>query len=332
MRRQRRQSLIWYGWRYCCCRRSALLPSLALAQRVSFAPKKPATTCVPTVEALACNLYDTRPDLSWSWMPEETRYIYRIYRRKDHRLRQWRIRMAVPIEELLQAWNSMGKELPFGRWCACIQKLIQESFRQLSALAPAHANRQRAAAVALGLVYYEEGKYEPQRSIKAGLPSRFLGGKESGQNGEKAKDQRLHNDISEMLVEDLSRLWISTEPFLYRGQKKAFLLIWWKRHHVFVVEEKNVFSATAVWWLCWMRRYLNVAVRSDRQKKRELEQFLWTVCLHGGGVAGISLSIWRSARETKTARRLYQRLGFKRTDFVNYYENPVNAVLMTKEM
>ena len=46
-----------------------------------------------------------------------------IYRFKDHRLETVEHQMAAPIEHLLLAkLNSMGKELPFGDGCACIQK------------------------------------------------------------------------------------------------------------------------------------------------------------------------------------------------------------------
>ena len=76
------------------------------------------------------------------------------------------------------------------------RKLIQEKLQAAFSFAPAHANRQRAAAVAsLGLVYYEEGKYG---TAEEHVPDylAFLRRKESGQNGKKRKIRRLHNDIS----------------------------------------------------------------------------------------------------------------------------------------
>ena len=117
---------------------------------------------MPTVEALAYNLYDTQ-GLICPIMDARRNQVYTgIYRFKDHRLQTVEDQMAVPIEELLAKLEQYGERVTFlGDGVPVFRKLIQEKLQAAFSFAPAHVNRQRAAAVAsLGLVYYEEGRYE----------------------------------------------------------------------------------------------------------------------------------------------------------------------------
>ena len=78
---------------------------------------------------------------------------------------------------------------------------------------------------------------------------------------------------------------------------------------------------------------LNVAVRRDRQKEG-IGQFLVDSILRMADLQGIRLVHLEVREGNQTARRLYERLGFKEDGLRrNYYEDPVeNAVLMTKAM
>ena len=132
----------------------------ATAKGLGLALKKPLIS-VPTVEALAYNLYDTQ-GLICPIMDARRNQVYTgIYRFKDLRLQTVEDQMAVPIEELLAKLEQYGERVTFlGDGVPVFRKLIQEKLQAAFSFAPAHANRQRAAAVAsLGLVYYEEGKY-----------------------------------------------------------------------------------------------------------------------------------------------------------------------------
>ena len=66
------------------------------------------------------------------------------------------------MRELAGLLNKKGERVIFlGDGVPVFRKLIQEKLQAAFSFAPAHVNRQRAAAVAsLGLVYYEEGRYE----------------------------------------------------------------------------------------------------------------------------------------------------------------------------
>ena len=109
----------------------------ATAKGLGLALKKP-LVAVPTVEGLAYNLYDTQ-GLICPIMDARRKQVYTgIYRFEDHRLVTVEDQMAVPMEEL-----------------------IAEKLTVPYTFAPAHVNKQRAAAVAaLGLVYYKEGKIQ----------------------------------------------------------------------------------------------------------------------------------------------------------------------------
>ena len=78
---------------------------------------------------------------------------------------------------------------------------------------------------------------------------------------------------------------------------------------------------------------LNVAVRRDRLKEG-IGQFHVDSILRMADLQGIRLVHLEVREGNQTARRLYERLGFKEDGLRrNYYEDPVeNAVLMTKAM
>lgn len=67
---------------------------------------------------------------------------------------------AVSIQEILDELDNMGREVVFlGDGVPVFQSVIEEKLKVPFAFAPAHLNRQRAAAVAaLAEIYYSEGK------------------------------------------------------------------------------------------------------------------------------------------------------------------------------
>ena len=100
----------------------------------------------------------------------------------------------------------------------------------------------------------------------------------------------------------------------------------------FVVEEKEKILA-----YCSMQTVLdegdilNVAVRSDRQKEG-IGYFLVDSMLKMTEMIGIHIVHLEVREGNGTARRLYERLGFKEDGLRrDYYTDPTeNAVLMTK--
>lgn len=140
----------------------------------------------------------------------------------------------------------------------------------------------------------------------------------------------------EMLVEDLDQVVdIEQKLFSVPWTKEGFLTYLMKKDTMFfVVEEKErILGYCSMLTVLDEGDILNVAVRSDRQKEG-IGQFLVDSMLRMAEMQGIRLVHLEVRQGNGTARRLYQRLGFKEDGLRrDYYENPVeNAVLMTKTM
>ena len=124
-----------------------------------MALKKP-LIAVPTVEGLAYNLYDT-DGLICPIMDARRRQVYTgIYRFEEHRLVTVEDQMAVPMEEMIRKLNEYQQPVTFlGDGVPVFADMIAEKLNVPYFFAPAHVNKQRAAAVAaLGLIYYKEGR------------------------------------------------------------------------------------------------------------------------------------------------------------------------------
>lgn len=131
----------------------------ATAKGLGLALKKPLIP-VPTADALAYNLYDVK-GLICPIMDARRNQVYTgIYRFEDHKLSAVKEQFAAGILELLEELNSLGEEVTFlGDGVPVFCEKIKENLKVPYSFAPAHVNRQRAAAVAaLGEVYYKEGK------------------------------------------------------------------------------------------------------------------------------------------------------------------------------
>lgn len=133
----------------------------ATAKGLGLALGKP-LAAVPTVEALAYNLYDTR-GLICPIMDARRNQVYTgVYRFRDHILETVEKQMAISIEELLETLNTMEEPVTFlGDGVPVFQNKIAEKLKVPYSFAPAHVNKQRAAAVAaLGMIYYREGNIQ----------------------------------------------------------------------------------------------------------------------------------------------------------------------------
>lgn len=135
----------------------------ATAKGLGLALQKPLIG-VPTVEALAYNLYDTdRDTVICPMMDARRKQVYTgIYTFEDHQLKTIQDQDALPMDELLEKVNALRKNVIFlGDGVPVFKELIQEKCQVSYSFAPAHLNRQRAGAVAaLGAVYFARGKTE----------------------------------------------------------------------------------------------------------------------------------------------------------------------------
>ena len=133
----------------------------ATAKGLGLALKKP-LIAIPTVEGLAYNLYDIS-GLICPIMDARRKQVYTgIYRFTDHQLKVVEDQMAVPMETVIEKLSQYGEAVTFlGDGVSVFHELIAEKMTVPYSFAPAHVNKQRAAAVAaLGEIYYRQGKTE----------------------------------------------------------------------------------------------------------------------------------------------------------------------------
>lgn len=131
----------------------------ATAKGLGLALKKPLVE-IPTVDALAYNLYDSRALICPIMDARRSQVYIGIYRFQEHKLVTVEAQMAVPMAEMIEKLNARGEEVVFlGDGVPVFGKMIQENLKVPYSFAPAHVNKQRAAAVAaLGEIYVKEGK------------------------------------------------------------------------------------------------------------------------------------------------------------------------------
>lgn len=133
----------------------------ATAKGLGLALDKP-LIAVPTLEAMACNLYDT-PGLICPIMDARRRQVYTgIYRFADHQLQVVRDQEAKGIDELIDELNALGEEAVFlGDGVPVFADRIGGKITVPFSFAPVHLNKQKAGAVAaLASVYYKAGKIQ----------------------------------------------------------------------------------------------------------------------------------------------------------------------------
>ena len=131
----------------------------ATAKGLGLALQKP-LLAVPTLDALAYNLYDTKA-LVCPIMDARRNQVYTgVYSFENHKLQITRETDALDIHQLIEELNDMGKEVIFlGDGVAVYRDVIAEEMKVPYSFAPAHCNKQRASAVAaLGLEYLKEDK------------------------------------------------------------------------------------------------------------------------------------------------------------------------------
>ncbi|MDR1769151.1 MAG: tRNA (adenosine(37)-N6)-threonylcarbamoyltransferase complex dimerization subunit type 1 TsaB [Hungatella sp.] len=130
----------------------------ATGKGLGLALKKPLVS-VPTVDAMAYNLYGNAYRVCPIMDARRNQVYTGIYDNRDG-FSVIKEQCPMDIEELVEELNAAGQKVIFlGDGVPVYKKQIQEKITVPFLFAPAHLNRQRAAAVAaLGSRYYEEGK------------------------------------------------------------------------------------------------------------------------------------------------------------------------------
>lgn len=121
---------------------------------------------VPTVDALAYNLYGT-DKIICPLMDARRGQVYTgvyefIRNGKGYELNKLKEQCAVSMEEAVMWLNETGREVIFlGDGVPVFGSLLEERMTVPWSFAPAHMNRQRAASIAvLGGIYFREGRVQ----------------------------------------------------------------------------------------------------------------------------------------------------------------------------
>lgn len=135
----------------------------ATAKGLGLALQKPLVE-VPTLEALAYNLYGT-DRLVCPMMDARRNQVYTglyeyVPQGENYELRVLIEQCAVDVVQIVEECNRLGREVIFlGDGVPVYREQIREGMKVPYYLAPAHVNRQRAGSVAaLGAVYASRGQ------------------------------------------------------------------------------------------------------------------------------------------------------------------------------
>lgn len=133
----------------------------ATAKGLGLALEKPLIH-VPTVDALACNLYGTRARICPMMDARRDQVYTGIYTFDGDEFQVLMPQTAMAVTELIGKLNEDEGEVIFlGDGVPVYRKVIEEQMKAPFRFAPAHCNKQRAACVAvLGMKYFREGKTE----------------------------------------------------------------------------------------------------------------------------------------------------------------------------
>ena len=133
----------------------------ATAKGLGLALKKPLVS-VPTLEGIAFNFCGSDKVICPMMDARRSQVYTGIYEFDGNTLRRVEDQMAVPVEEILEKLNTIGKEVVLaGDGVGVYMEQIEKYLKVPYLVAPAHLNRQRAGAVAvLGMQYAKEGKTE----------------------------------------------------------------------------------------------------------------------------------------------------------------------------
>ena len=138
----------------------------ATAKGFGFALDKPIIP-VPTLEGLAYNLYGTDQVVCPLMDARRNQTYTGLYEFVKKGVEGYDMNViigqcAVPIEEILDSCNKLDRSVIFlGDGVPVFREQIAEQVKTPYSFAPAHMNRQRAAAVAaLAAKYYEQGKMQ----------------------------------------------------------------------------------------------------------------------------------------------------------------------------
>ena len=315
----------------------------ATAKGLGLALDKPLIH-VPTVDAMAYSMYGCE-DIICPIMDARRKQVYTGLYSFSHKkngdgglydepvFQVLRMQMAVPVEELIRHLNVYRRRVVFlGDGVPVYKEMLAEGLKVPYSFAPSFMNRQRAAAVgALGIRYYEAGRYEAAAEFKPEYLRKSQAERERAEREKNAVPK-----VRRMTMEDGAAVAeMEHQLFPDAGREKSILETLEQTNTICLIAEKA--GRTAGYLLAYTAadeaEIARIAVVKELQRQgaaRALLAELESVC----GSEGIKKILLDVRSGNGAARALYTSTGFKEDGIrQRFYENPVeDAILMSREL
>ena len=315
----------------------------ATAKGLGLALDKPLIH-VPTVDAMAYSMYGCE-DIICPIMDARRKQVYTGLYSFSHKKNEdgglydepvfqvLRMQMAVPVEELIRHLNVYRRRVVFlGDGVPVYKEMLAEGLKVPYSFAPSFMNRQRAAAVgALGICYYEEGRYESAAEFRPEYLRKSQAERERAEREKNAVPK-----VRRMTMEDGAAVAeMEHQLFSDAWSEKSILETLDQTNTICLIAEKA--GRTAGYLLAYTAadeaEIARIAVVKELQRQgaaRALLTELESVC----GSEGIKKILLDVRSGNSAARALYENAGFKEDGIrQRFYEDPVeDAILMSREL
>lgn len=318
----------------------------ATAKGLGLALDKPLIH-VPTVDAMAYSLYGCE-DIICPIMDARRKQVYTgLYSFSHKKMEEnddgslydepvfqvLRMQMAVPVEELIRHLNVYRRRVVFlGDGVPVYKEMLAEGLKVPYSFAPSFMNRQRAAAVgALGIRYYEAGRYEAPAEFKP----EYL---------RKSQAERERAEREKNAVPKVRRMTMEDGAAVAEMEHQLFPDAWSEKSILETLEQTNTIcliaekaGRTAGYLLAYTAadeaEIARIAVVKELQRQgvaRVLLSELEAIC----GSQGIKKILLDVRCGNSAARALYEAAGFKEDGIrQRFYENPAeDAILMSRQL
>ena len=315
----------------------------ATAKGLGLALDKPLIH-VPTVDAMAYSMYGCE-DIICPIMDARRKQVYTGLYSFSHKKNEdgglydepvfqvLRMQMAVPVEELIRHLNVYRRRVVFlGDGVPVYKEMLAEGLKVPYSFAPSFMNRQRAAAVgALGIRYYEEGRYESAAEFRPEYLRKSQAERERAEREKNAVPK-----VRRMTMEDGAAVAeMEHQLFSDAWSEKSILETLDQTNTICLIAEKA--GRTAGYLLAYTAadeaEIARIAVVKELQRQgaaRALLTELESVC----GSEGIKKILLDVRSGNSAARALYENAGFKEDGIrQRFYEDPEeDAILMSREL
>ena len=244
-----------------------------------------------------------------------------------------RMQMVVPVEELIRHLNVYRRRVVFlGDGVPVYKEMLAEGLKVPYSFAPSFMNRQRAAAVgALGIRYYEAGRYESAAEFRPEYLRKSQAERERAEREKNAVPK-----VRRMTMEDGAAVAeMEHQLFSDAWSEKSILETLDQTNTICLIAEKA--GRTAGYLLAYTAadeaEIARIAVVKELQRQgaaRALLTELESVC----GSEGIKKILLDVRSGNSAARALYENAGFKEDGIrQRFYEDPEeDAILMSREL